>query len=151
MYFLSKLYQIVLDRAVDTSVHGKDVVDGFNAVQKQYLDTCLRMCSMTEVYKIDSKHIHIDAMTNKGEVRSAKECRCLLNLCDEIDTKGGKKHAKCEAKSRLNHKYYWVHKEEYILFNGMNTVYNIFNNQDKVTMNYFYHIRCDPDLDEFYV
>ena len=34
MSFLSKLYQIVLERAVDTPVHGKDLVDGFNAVQK---------------------------------------------------------------------------------------------------------------------
>ena len=30
----------------------------------------------------------------------------------------------------------------------MKAVYNILNNQDKVTMKYFYHIRCDPDLDE---
>ena len=28
----------------------------------------------------------------------------------------------------------------------MKTVYKILNNQDKVTMKYFYHIRCDPDL-----
>ena len=30
--FLSKKYQIVLDRAVDTPGHGKDEMDGFNAV-----------------------------------------------------------------------------------------------------------------------
>ena len=34
MYFLSKSYQIVVDRAVDTTGNGKYVVDGFNAVQK---------------------------------------------------------------------------------------------------------------------
>ena len=34
MSFLSKPYQIVLDRDVDIPGHGKDVVDGFNAVQK---------------------------------------------------------------------------------------------------------------------
>ena len=39
MYFLSKSYQIVLDRYVDTPGHGKYVMDGFNAVQKQYLAT----------------------------------------------------------------------------------------------------------------
>ena len=33
MYFLSKSYQIVLDRYVDTPGHGKDVVDGFNDVK----------------------------------------------------------------------------------------------------------------------
>ena len=30
----------------------------------------------------------------------------------------------------------------------MRAVYNILNNQDKVTMKHFYHIRCDPYLDE---
>ena len=45
MSYLSKSYHIVLDRAVYTPDHGKDVVDGFNAVQKRYLATCLRMRS----------------------------------------------------------------------------------------------------------
>ena len=46
--YLSKLFQIVLDRAVDTPGRGKDVVYGFNAVQKRYLATCLRMRSTPE-------------------------------------------------------------------------------------------------------
>ena len=33
-----------------------------------------------------------------------------MDLHDKIGTMGDKKHAKREAKSRLNHKYYWVHK-----------------------------------------
>ena len=70
--FLSKSYQIVLDRAVDTPGHGKYVADGFNAVQKQYLATCLRMHIMPEVEKIDIKRMRVDAMTNKGEVSLAK-------------------------------------------------------------------------------
>ena len=51
-------------------------------------------------------------------------------------------------KARLKHTYYWVHKEEDILFNGTKDVYKILNNQGKVTMKQFYHIRYDPDLDE---
>eukprot|EP00978_Attheya_sp_CCMP212_P029532 scaffold105141_cov47-Attheya_sp.AAC.1 len=35
-------------QAVDTPGHGKDVVDGFNAVQKLFLQTCLRKTSMPE-------------------------------------------------------------------------------------------------------
>ena len=110
MYFLSKSYQIVLDRDVDTPVHGKDIVDGFNDVQKQYLATILRMCSTPEVDKIDNKRMCVDYMTNKGELSLAKECKRLLDLRGEIGTKGDKKHAKCEAKALLKHKYYWVHK-----------------------------------------
>ena len=48
---LSKSYQIFLDLAVDTPGHGKDAVDGFNAVQKQYLATCFIMRSTTEKRK----------------------------------------------------------------------------------------------------
>ena len=70
MSYLSTSYQIVLDRAVDTPGHGKYVVDGFNAVQKRYLATCLRMRSTPEKQKIGSKSIRVEAMTEKGEVRS---------------------------------------------------------------------------------
>ena len=90
--------------------------------------------------------MHVEAMTEKGEVIFAEECKRLLDLRDEIGTKGDKKHAKREAKAHLKHKYYWIHKEEDTLFNGMKTVYKILNNKDKVSMKHFYHIRCDPEL-----
>ena len=105
------------------------------------------MRSMPEVDMIDSKHIHVDAMTEKGEVTFAKECKRLLDLCDEIGTKSDKKHAKHKAKALLRHKYYRVHKEEEIIFNSTKSVYKILNNQDKVTMKHFYHKRCDTDLE----
>ena len=69
-------------------------------------------------------------------------------MYDEIGTKGDKKHVKRKAKARLNHKYYFLYKEEDILFNGIKDVNNILNNQNKVTMKHFYHIRCNPDLGE---
>ena len=86
MSYLSKSYQIVLDRAVDTPGHRKDVVDGFNAVQKRYVVTCLWMRSTPEKDKIDSKRMRVEAMTEKGEVSFVKECKRLLDLCDEIGT-----------------------------------------------------------------
>ena len=72
MYYLSTSYQIVIDRAVDTPGHGKDVVDGLYAVHKQYLSTCLRMLSTPEVDNIDSKFMRVDSMTEKEEVRFEK-------------------------------------------------------------------------------
>ena len=72
MSYLSTSYQIFLDRDVDTPGHGKDVVDGFSAVQKQYLATCLRMRSTPEKDKIDSKRMRVEAMTEKGEVSFSK-------------------------------------------------------------------------------
>ena len=87
-------------------------MDGFNAVQKQYLATCLRMRSTPEKDKIYSKCMRVEAMIEKGEVRFAKKCKRLLDLRYGIGTKGNKTHAKREAKARLKQKYYWIHKEE---------------------------------------
>ena len=80
------------------------------------------MRNTLEKEKIDSKHMRVEAMTEKGEVSFAEECKRLLDLRDEIGTKGDKKHAKREAKAQLKHKYYWIHKEEDTLFNGMEAV-----------------------------
>ena len=122
MSYLSKSYQNFLDRDVDTPDHGKDVVDGFNDVQKQYLATCLRMRSTPEKDRIDSKRMLVEDMTEKGLLSFAEECKRLLDPRNEICTKGNKKHAKREAKARLKHKYYWVHKEEDTIFNGMKVI-----------------------------
>ena len=102
------------------------------------------MRSTPEKHKIESKRMRVEAMTEKVEVSFAKECKRLLDLCDEIGTKGDKKHAKREAKARLKHKYYWIHKEEDTLFNGIKAVYKILNHRDKVSMKQNYHIRCNP-------
>ena len=99
------------------------------------------MLRTPEKDNIDSKRMRVEAMTEKGEVSFAEECKRLMDIRDEIFTKGDKKHAKREAKARLKHKYYCIHKEEDTLFNGMKTVYNILNNKDTVPMKHFYHIR----------
>ena len=131
MSYLSTSYQIVLDRPVDIPGHGKDVVDGLNAFQKRYLVTCLRMHSTPEKDKIDSKCMRVEAMTQKVEGSFSGECKRLLDLRDEFGTKVNNNHAKREAKARLKHKYYCIHKEEDTLFNGMKAVYKILNNKDK--------------------
>ena len=95
-----------MDISIDTPGHEKYVVDGFNDVQKLYLATCLRMHSTPEVDKIDSKRMRVDAMNEKEEVIFAKECKRLLDLRDDIGTKGKKKHAKHEVKACLKYKYY---------------------------------------------
>ena len=104
MSFLSKSYQIVLDRAFDTPGHGKYVVGGFNDIQQRYLATCLRMCSTPEVDNFDSKCMPVDSKNETAEVSFAKECKCLLHLLDDISTKCDKKHSKRELKAHLNHK-----------------------------------------------
>ena len=88
MSYLSISYKIVLDRDVDTPSHGKDVVNGFNAVQNRYLATCLRMCSTPEKHKIDSKRVCVEAMTEKGEVSFGLTfCMFLIALGTNFITK----------------------------------------------------------------
>ena len=60
MSFLSKLYQIVLDRSVDTSGHGKYVVDGFNDIRKQKFANCSRMSSTPELDKIFNLTVRVN-------------------------------------------------------------------------------------------
>ena len=55
-----------LDKAVDTPGHGKYVADGFNAAQKLYLATCLRMRSTPGKYNIGSKRMRVYATTKKA-------------------------------------------------------------------------------------
>ena len=62
------------------------------------------MRSTPEKYKIDSKRMRVESMIEKVEAIFAEECKRLLDLRDEIGTKGDKKHAKREAKARLKHK-----------------------------------------------
>ena len=62
------------------------------------------MRSTPEKDYIYSKCMRVEAMTEKGEVIFSEECKRLLDLRDEIGTKGDNKHAKREAKARLNHK-----------------------------------------------
>ena len=80
------------------------------------------MCTTPEVYKIDSKPMRVDTMNKKGEVSSSEEYKCLLDICDEIGTKGDKKYVKREYKASLKKKYYWVQKEEDIF----STVWRLF-------------------------
>ena len=106
------------------------------------------MRSTPEKDKIDNKCMRVEAMIEKVEVSFAEDREHLLDLHDEIGTNGDQKHAKCDAKARLKHKYYWIHKEEKTLFKSMKAIYKILNNKDKVSMKHFYHIRCDPELGE---
>ena len=69
-------------------------MDDFNDFQNIYLANCLRIRSTPEVDKIDSKRMCVDAMTEKGEVSFAKECKSVLDIRDEIGTKGEKKNTK---------------------------------------------------------
>ena len=47
---------------------------------------------------ININRMRADSMTETKEVSFSEEGKPLMDLCDEIGTKGDKKHTKCEAK-----------------------------------------------------
>ena len=49
------------------------------------------MRSTPELENIGSKRMRVHTMTERGEVSFSEECKRLLDLCDEIGTKGDKK------------------------------------------------------------
>ena len=49
--------------------------------------------------------MRVDATTKKEEVSLTKECKHLIDLCEEIVTKGDRKETKREAVTHLNQKY----------------------------------------------
>ena len=107
--FFIKILYIFFNISVDKPGHGKDVLDGFNAIQKQYLATCLRIHSTSLKFFFDSNRIRVDAKTKKGEVSFSGKRKSILDIRDKISTKGDNKHVKRKSNSRLKHKYYWLH------------------------------------------
>ena len=55
MSFLSAKYNINIDRAIGAPGHGKDIVDGLNAVDKHYLKKLMRITKTADETELDIK------------------------------------------------------------------------------------------------
>ena len=65
IYYLSIIaykYGIIIDRAIGAPGHGKDIVDGLNAVDKQYLKGCMRTIKTADETEFDIKKIQIHSI-----------------------------------------------------------------------------------------
>ena len=77
--FASK-YNISIDRSVCEPVHGKDVVDGLNTVDKHYLKQVMRRTNTAQETKEDIQKIQIHTMEEDQHASIAEEAARLCRL-----------------------------------------------------------------------
>ena len=72
MSVMSQCYSIIIDRGIIAPGHGKELVDGINAVYKRYMYQLISTVQLPGSIRFDS-HIQIHTVTQKYDVSLAKE------------------------------------------------------------------------------
>ena len=72
MSFMSQCYSIIIDRGISAPGHGKEVVDGINAVDKRYIYQLMSNVQLPGSNIFDSQ-IQMDTWNQKYDVSLAKE------------------------------------------------------------------------------
>ena len=144
--YLASAYGITIDRQIDAPGHGKGVVDGINAIDKNYLSKMMNLIMTPEV--ITSKDRMSSATMIEGAEKSfAKEC---LRLCSNPDRKTGvkseKKSAKREANAKLKERFYHLQEYDEVKYNNKQVALEGFKNGPREGISSMYNIRADPDL-----
>ena len=98
-------YNIVIDCAVGAPGHGKDVVDGLNAVDKRFLRK-----SMFQIFNPEEgttrKAMHAHGADSRGMVSFAEECRKLLQQhADHASSMISSKSSKREDNRKFQTKF----------------------------------------------
>ena len=71
MPVISQTYSLIIDRGISAPGHGKEVVDGLNAVDKRYIYQLMSKIQLTESIRFDSQ-IKIHTGTEKKDVSLAR-------------------------------------------------------------------------------
>ena len=111
LYFLSYIsikYKMIIDRMIGAPGHGKDLVDGINAIDTRYLKGKMCMIGTPEV-NYCSKRIKSHSMIDNARYIFAEECK---RLCECSERQNGakvySKYKKCEAKYKVKQRFYYV-------------------------------------------
>ena len=76
---MSQTYSIIIDRCISAPGHGKEVVDGLNAVDKRYIYQLMSKVQLPGSVRFDSQ-IKIHTGTENKYVSSAKELKDHLEV-----------------------------------------------------------------------
>jgi hypothetical protein len=113
---LSSEHGIIIDHAVGAPGHGKDVVDGINAIDKRFLAGKMCLIGTPEANdrpKLMQAASMIENATKSLAGESVRLCREETRVSG---VKGYAKHAKREANAPLKERHYHLHKTEEIRF-----------------------------------
>ena len=112
MSVMSQTYSIIIDPSISAPEHGKEVVDGLNAVDKRYIYQLMSKVQLPGSIRFDSKiKIHTD--TEKKDASLAREFK------DHLDGEHRKNGAIDQGRSRkryMNRK--WTEGEYHVQDNA---------------------------------
>jgi hypothetical protein len=149
LYLLSMLsfrLAIIIDRAVGAPGHGKDEVDGLNAVDKRYLQTKMRVVATAGENDDNERMMRAHAMVENENFSMAGECYRLLSNPERVDGVGSfTKHVKRESEKKVQSRMYFLQKHEDVEHDNLKCTGKLESGPGK--RNGLRNIRADPDLD----
>jgi hypothetical protein len=118
---LATEFNITINRAVGAPGHGKDLVDGLNACDKQYLKQMMMRITLpgNEETLGEDKKIIPYSVREREFASIAEEAARLCSLDRNEGAKGDKKHKKREQASVMKKRIYHVRKREDVLQEGL--------------------------------
>jgi hypothetical protein len=151
LYLLSLIavtYRIVYDRAIGAPGHGKDEVDGLNAVDKRFIAEKMRLVTTPEANE-NSKRIAPEAMVEGLSKSIAAEAARLCSDTTRIEgVKSEGKYQKREKGAAMKKRHYHVHEENSTEHVNLNMKCQPFLTLSQTCngLKAMYNIRADPDL-----
>ena len=146
---LSTKFNINIDRAIGAPGHGKDIVDGLNAVDKHYLKKIMRITKCAHEDNSDIKKIKVHTVHEDENISIAKEAARILKLDRSFGSKGSSKHKLREHNRVIKERHYHVHNEISDKVDNVNMKFSGFTNKIGEKYNGMlacYHLHVDPQL-----
>jgi hypothetical protein len=150
---LAVTHGVIIDRAVGAPGHGKDEVDGLNAVDKQFIAKKMSQATMPEDNDDDTtQRINPEAMVETSSKSIAKEAARLCRNENRIrGVKSEGKYRKREESASMKQRFYWEDGE----FEATSSFDNLamvckpwFKTKDRKNngISSMYNFRADPKL-----
>ena len=145
IYLLSLLAatcNITIDRAIGCAGHGKDIVDGLNAVDKAFLMSAMMVvvAALEEGTNKKIQKTEVDAEGQKKRLET--EAARLLSDRDRLEgVKGHAKHAKRERERAMKKRVYHVRDPNDNIHDNLKMTLD-----QKGLISHMHHIHVDPNL-----
>ena len=123
MSTVSQQFDVVIDRSIEAPGHGKGEVDGFGAVDKQFLYKSMLRRTATKTN--DAAIYNAHAATKKGVCSFVEECHRLLSQEARRQRSISFKNKKLtEREGKYQRAKYFIQKEEDVKFNHINVAWD---------------------------
>ena len=143
---LAFTHQIVIDRAIGAPGHGKDIVDGLNATDKQFLSYKMCKIGLPEVNETDSR-MSAASMVEGTSFSLAEECARLCSDASRVTgVKSEGKYAKRENAATMKKRTYHVQDPNDVSYSGIKMKLEGFKKGKRNGISSMYNIRADPNL-----